>query len=86
MACHGVSLSLICKYGSLNAVINLATERGMSYTYDSLGRITRAAPARCSSDIDGFTDFYYLGKADYSYNYKGYLTEIIKDFTTYTFS
>ena len=71
--------------GKLEAVINLGTENGIAYFYDSIGRLIKAAPAYCLSDTEYFTDYLNLGKVNYIYDSQGNLSAISTDSTTYNF-
>ena len=71
--------------GSLNAVINLATERGMSYTYDSLGRMIAATPVRCLGDPSGYIECEDTDPVNYTYGSNGNLSEINTPSTQYNF-
>ena len=64
------------KKGHLLAVIS-PDGNGTSHTYDSLGRMTLAVPAKVNSSGTGYTSVTGSAKASYGYNSSGQLSSIL---------
>ena len=64
------------KKGHLLAVIS-PDVNGTSYTYDSLGRMTLAVPAKVNSSGTGYTSVTGSAKASYGYNSSGQLSSVL---------
>lgn len=64
------------KKGHLLAVIS-PDGNGTSYTYDALGRMTLAVPAKVNSSGTGYTSVTGSAKASYGYNSSGQLSSIL---------
>ena len=64
------------KKGHLLAVIS-PDGNGTSYTYDALGRMTLAVPAKVNSSGTGYTSVTGSAKASYGYNSSGQLSSVL---------
>ena len=64
------------KKGHLLAVIS-PDGNGTSYTYDSLGRMTLAVPAKVNGSGTGYTSVTGSAKASYGYNSSGQLSSVL---------
>ena len=73
------------KKGHLLAVIS-PDGNGTSHTYDSLGRMTLAVPAKVNSSGTGYTSVTGSAKASYGYNSSGQPSSVLTGLSGYSFS